>query len=215
MLISRLTALLFVAASFPSFASPVFNPSNGHYYELHTFTDDWRLDWSEAKAFAGNLTFEGVNGHLATVTSQEEDDFLWHVLAAQGSFLGGFDVSSYNDETGLWQHQAWQWVTGESFSYGNWLPGEPNHWQDGSAETPDNEDYLMYWWPVASDNGRWNDTNLDSSEMTDSGIRYTARGFVVEYAPILTPPVHAPLPASAWLFASGLLLAWRQRGKTA
>lgn len=210
MLMKILTALLFATASVTSFASPVFNASNGHYYELHTFTDNWRLDWSQAKTFAENLTFEGGSGYLATVTSQEEDNFLWNVLGAQGSFLGGFDSSKINSDTGLWQHKAWQWVSGETFSYSNWLPGEPNHWQDGSSLTPDNEDYLMYWWQADANGGSWNDTNLDSSEYTNSGIRYSTRGFVVEYNPII-PPVHAPLPQSVWLFASGLLLVLQRR----
>lgn len=212
MLIKLLTALFFASASLPSFASPVFNASNGHYYELHTFTDDWRLDWSEAKAFAENLTYEGGSGYLATVTSQEEDDFLWNVLGAQGSFLGGFDVSGYDSNLDQWQHQAWQWVTGEAFSYANWLPGEPNHWRDNSSLTPDNEDYLMYWWQADSNGGRWNDTNLNASELTDTGIRYITRGLVVEFTPAVTS--HVPVPQSVWLFATGLILLMRRTGNS-
>lgn len=210
MLMKFLAVLLCASASLTASAAPVFNAATGHYYELHTFTDNWRLDWSEAKLFAENLTYAGGNGYLATVTSQEEDDFLWNVLGAQGSFLGGFDTSSYDGNLGQWQHQNWQWVTGESFTYTNWIPGEPNHWQDGSALTPDNEDYLMYWWQA---NGSWNDTNLDSSYLSAQGITYTARGFVVEFEPAFTSTV--PLPHSIWLFASGLiLLVQRRRNRT-
>lgn len=209
MLIKLLTALLFASASVSSFASPVFNASNGHYYELHTFTDNWRLNWSEAEAFAENLTYQGGRGYLATITSQEEDNFLWNVLGAQGSYLGAFDVSSFDSNLGQWQHQAWQWVTGETFSYTNWLPGEPNNWHDSSPLTADNEDYLMYWWQADANGGTWNDTNLDSSYLSDTGITYTTRGFVVEYTPAFASPV--PLPHSIWLFASGLMLLVQRR----
>ncbi|QPK61556.1 hypothetical protein IVG45_11660 [Methylomonas sp. LL1] len=209
MLLKVLSILSLASLSLPSLASPVYNASNGHYYELHTFTDDWRLDWSEAKNFAESLSHQGGSGYLATVTSQAEDDFLWSVLGAQGSFLGGFDTSSYNSTDGKWKHQAWQWVSGEAFSYTNFLQGEPNHWQDNSALTPDPEDYLMYWWQAGAGNERWNDTNLDSSHLTSEGIRYVVRGFVVEFNPTLTTPV--PVPPSIWLFGSGLMLLLQRR----
>lgn len=200
-----LALLLLSTVSTPLWASPILNTDNGHYYELYTFTSDWRLDWNQAKAFAESLQHLGGKGYLATVTNEQEDDFLWNTLHAQGAFLGGFDTSTQTN-TGVWQHKEWQWVTGEAFSYTNWMFREPNHWQDGSDKTPNNEDYLMYW--AWSDGvGRWNDTNVDSSHLDGDLLKYTTRGFVVEFDPkpakVDSKPV--PLPASAWLFASGLL----------
>lgn len=210
MFVKLLSVLLLSTVSLTSLGSPVLNTSNGHYYELHSFKDDWRLDWSEAKAFAESLTFQGNTGYLATVTSQEEDDFLWNVLGAQGSFLGGFDKSTLDSNTGLFQHQNWQWVTGEPFNFSNWLPGEPNHWQDGSDLTPNEEDYLMYWWQTDANGGRWNDTNLDSSYLTNEGIKYVVSGFVVEFNPASGENPVVPLPPSAWMFISGMLLMFHR-----
>jgi hypothetical protein len=69
----------------------------------------------------------------------------------------------------------------------------------------------MYWWRASDINGgRWNDTNVNNSELVDNQVRYTARGFVVEYTPLqITTPV--PLPPSAWLFVSGFMLLFSKR----
>lgn len=182
----------------------VLNPDNGHYYELVGFDDNFRLDWNEAKAYAEDLTFKGANGYLATLTSVAEDDFVWN-LGAQDYFLGAYDVSSRNG-SGQWVHNEWHWVTGESFSFANWLPGEPNHWQDGSDATPGNEDYLMYWGAVRG----WNDTNVDSSYIENGVLKYTTKGFVVEFAPPASP---VPLPAAAWLFLSAAAFFFSGRPK--
>lgn len=199
-----LVALAITVSSFSAYAAPALNSDNGHYYEVFSFADTGRLDWNQAKAFAENSVFNGSHGYLATVTSKQEDDFLWG-LGAEGTFLGAFDHSTYVN--GTLQHNQWQWVSGETFAYNNWVPGENNNWQDGSDLTANNEDYLMYWWsPVAGDNGRWNDTNIDSSWMDGSTMKYTTRGFVVEYGLSIAPvPVTSvPLPAPFLLFASGL-----------
>jgi len=202
-----LTVMAVSVASFSTQAA-ILNSSNGHYYDLVTFADiGERLDWFGAKSFAENSSFNGKLGHLATLTSAAEDDFVWNRLGAEGYFLGAFDNSTLG-QNGTWSHNSWQWVTGEAFSYSNWLLGEPNHWQDGSGLTPNNEDYLVYGW---QDRGagvlRWNDTNVDSSYIDDQGNKkYTARGFVIEYEAAVSnvPPATVPVPGAFWLFSSVL-----------
>ena len=51
------------------------NPANGHYYEL---VADLYITWSAARDAASGMTLDGnlCNGYLATVTSQEENDFI-------------------------------------------------------------------------------------------------------------------------------------------
>lgn len=188
---------------------------DGHYYELLGFTDaaDGRLDWNQAKTYAETLSFNGKTGHLATLTSAAEDDFVWS-LGAEGYFLGAYDTST-QDSAGKWEHHSWQWVTGETVSYGNWMPGEPNHWQDGSDSTANNEDFLAYGWKDrGADLTRWNDTNVDSAWMDGAVRKYTTQGFVVEYTPVAGSALTAvPVPAAVWLFASGLLGVLGVRGK--
>lgn len=195
-------ALSLTSASFATHAitfnpadEPVYlNPDNGHYYQLIDFSDTWRLDWNEAKSFAEGLFYEGRTGHLATITSQPEDDFVWGI-GGEGRFLGGFDNST-QDSSGNWIHNpVWQWVTGEAFIFDNWVTGEPNHYEG-------KEDYLMYWWNNGQI-GRWNDTPLDSADYSEGSLRYTTRGFVIEYT--TGNLTNVPLPGTMWLFATGLI----------
>ncbi len=86
---------------------------NSHMYELVTTP----LNWDDAKLDAEGRTFLGVSGHLLTVTSQEEMDFIINVFGEplREKWTGGFEIAG-----------VWQWVTGEPWAYTNWAPGEPN-----------------------------------------------------------------------------------------
>ncbi len=54
---------------------------NGHWYDLIR-ADDYRvfpakgIPWQEARDLARMSTWQGLSGHLATVTSQEESEFI-------------------------------------------------------------------------------------------------------------------------------------------
>ncbi|GHU55894.1 hypothetical protein FACS1894132_12650 [Clostridia bacterium] len=105
----------------------------GHSYAIFTT----KMTWDEAKEFC-----ESKGGHLATITSQEEQEFINNLMNGKPDsyyYLGGSDVE---------QEGLWRWVTGETWVYGNWNSGEPN---DGSASFP-TEDYLGCYY-----NGKWND----------------------------------------------------------
>ncbi len=134
----------------------IFNPSNGHYYQAITVPGG--INWFDAKAAAESRTFAGLQGHLATVTSQQENDFITENLpfaARQRDWLGGFQPSGSPEPGG-----NWQWVTGEPFSYTNWAGGEPND--------AGNEDGLHFF----TDSGQWNDESRGSMR---------PQGYVVEY----------------------------------
>ena len=85
---------------------------NGHSYYLF----DKSLTWTEAKAYC-----ESLGGHLAVITSAGEQKAIQTLLSDKGSkdsyWLGG-----YRNSNG-----SFKWVTGESFSYTNWGPDEPNN----------------------------------------------------------------------------------------
>ena len=100
---------------------------NGHWYAL--WNDNGT--WLQAKAAA-----EARGGHLATVTSAQENSFLWSTLASSPfpcfAMLGGYQDTSapdYSEPAG-----GWRWVTGEPFSYTAWYAFEPNDGAENGAE---------------------------------------------------------------------------------
>src|SRR5262249_45206706 len=68
---------------------PVQWPTNGHYYDL-ILTN---ITWQDALADASSNSFLGLPGHLATITSSAESDFILANFAtgSESSFawLGG------------------------------------------------------------------------------------------------------------------------------
>lgn len=63
-------------------------------------------------------------GHLATITSQGENDFITGHFWTHDSFLGGYQPSGSQEPAG-----GWQWVTGETWSYTNWVSMGPDNVQ--------------------------------------------------------------------------------------
>ena len=95
----------------------VENGGNGHWYELQLSPRTWT---------AARLSAEAERAHLATITSAAENAFIVSLGIAQtptGSALSGGMQSGEACEPGC----GWGWITGEPFTYSNWLPGEPNN----------------------------------------------------------------------------------------
>jgi hypothetical protein len=98
------------------------NPDNGHWYQRF----DNIMTWHEAKAHC-----ENIGGHLATITSQDENDFVYAnlVIPTDDYWLGGTDEVVEGD---------WRWITGETWDYTNWALGQPDDAHGG-------QDYLLFW----------------------------------------------------------------------
>lgn len=105
------------------------DPTDRHKYEIFRET----LTWEEAKAAC-----EAKGGHLATITSQEEQKMI-ESLNTQNSklWIGGCKNSA----------GQWCWVTGEPWEYQNWGDGEPNNSSNVVAD-----ESCVAVWPV-----KWND----------------------------------------------------------
>lgn len=124
-----------------------------HNYELI----QKNLNWEEAKAYC-----ESLGGHLATITSKEEEDKILNLLESSDIkvvWLGADDLNS----TG-----SFNWVNGEAFNYSNWAVNEPNN--DNGVEH-----YLVMY--KVEGNWMWNDGPLDTNKY------YKAEniGFVCEW----------------------------------
>jgi hypothetical protein len=124
------------AFEFKVIVEGILNPANGHYYNL-VVSQESPLNWYEAIVFAESLEFNGVSGHLATLISQQEEDFIisnFPQVYPQYVWLGASDEASEGD---------WKWITGETWDYTDWAIGEPN------GETYENcldfGDYSSQW----------------------------------------------------------------------
>jgi hypothetical protein len=133
----------------------VSSGGNGHWYKpVPGFPG---ITWT----FANELA-QAEGGHLATITSAEENAFVFSLVANDpqywnfccnysGAALGGLQREGAPEPAG-----GWHWVTGEPWTYSNWYPGQPNNRPE--AEIP--EERLHFFFP----DGQWNDLGkLDSN----------------------------------------------------
>ena len=165
-----------------TFTPPAPVQFDGHYYQVVIAN---KISWEAAKAAAEQRTFQGVQGHLATIGSAAEDTFV-HQLRQQvlnaphpslnGTelWVGGFQVpcATTMPEPGC----GWMWLNGQSIAptnmatpYTNWQNGEPNNLQrKPDSLTRATEDFL-----AIGLNGvfGWN----------DEGALANVWGYIVEY----------------------------------
>lgn len=112
-----------------------------------------QVTWTEAKEKC-----EALGGHLATISSAEENQFVYELVqgvGAKNAWLG-----FYNAGTG--SEQDWKWINGEKFSYTRWEEGEPNgayynnvresyggflgdKWNDYTNDAPTPTAYVCEW----------------------------------------------------------------------
>ncbi|MCH8922641.1 MAG: tandem-95 repeat protein, partial [Planctomycetes bacterium] len=123
----------------PPGTNPVKWDENGHYYSIVT----GNRNWFAARDHAQTLQFLGAAGHLVTITSAAEADFLRaNVLdPAPTSFIY---IGLNDDEV----EGLFRWVTGEPVTFTDWNPGEPNN--------AGGEDAVIV---VRNSGWRWNDVD--------------------------------------------------------
>jgi len=135
----------------------------GHYYSaIHI---DEGINWNKAKELSENTSFIGLSGHLATITSQKENDCIYNSLGSEllaGYWLGGIQPEGSNEPNG-----NWQWVTNETWDFTNWGQGEPNN----GVHAGINDEEALQFHPTSSPPYTWND--LEKTALMP--------GFVVEY----------------------------------
>ena len=148
-------------------ADVIQNAANGHFYEAVAVPDG--ITWEAARLAASGRSHNGIAGHLATFTS--EDEYAYVVANLPAAFessadhnpywMGGYQVAGSSEPDG-----GWTWVTGEPFTYAPWAPGEPNDSVAGENCLHPHHD--------PSDSPLWNDQPCADN---------TVRGYLVEYDP--------------------------------
>ena len=137
----------------PQISSPVLKKSftyNGNKYEFYSGVTSWGNANSIAKA---------KGGHLATITSQGEQDAIASNNEIDFCWLGATDSESEG---------IWKWVTGESWSYTNWSYGEPNDYGE--------ENYLGLY--VSNE---WNDFNNNDQLVEGFVVEYEHEHDLIEF----------------------------------
>ena len=138
-------------------SAATLNAGNGNSYEVVP----GGMTWHQARSAAAERTQGGplCAGHLATITTADEQAFLFSTFGAglHTTWLGGHQTDGATEPAG-----GWTWITGETWGYTNWLLGEPNN--------SGGEDALAF----LGTNGKWN----DAPELYNYGA---SGGYVVEY----------------------------------
>ncbi len=171
---------------------PTLFTENGHYYQFVTFDESFYVGteigvpptlpstnlWQSAVDLAATYTHNGIQGHLATITSAEENEFVRNIVGDNAAYLGAHD----SEEQGVFK-----WVTGPEAGltvtetgYTNWWPGEPSNNHFGGEPSFSGEDAL-----TMSNNNKWNGQWWDGQKYLAGGTE--SRGFLVEYSAPLPP----------------------------
>lgn len=120
---------------------------NGHHYYLY----DNSSSWDNAEIYC-----EKIGGHLATITSEEENNAVYGFLRSKGYENAYFGFSDQSAEG------TFLWITNEEVEYTNWASGEPN--SENSSE-----DYAMFYYKYSE--GQWNDGDFGGTTV-NGGVMY-------------------------------------------
>ncbi len=137
---------------------------NGHWYEVILVPTG--ISWTAARDAA-----IARGGYLATITSAQENDFVWGLISDPkywyeyagggfgGPYIGGYqdrNSQDYSEPAG-----GWQWVTDEPWSYTNWMDGTPDNYSSPVPGFGREEDHLQYISRSLPLSTTWNDINDD------------------------------------------------------
>lgn len=115
----------------PTTTPPTTAPVITYEYRYEIIQSD--MSWTEAKAAC-----EAKGGYLATITSVEEYNEICR-LADETDLIYLWLGARLPNQTMTWKQAGW--ITGESWTFDNWYPGEPSKQDtDGTYES-----YLCMW----------------------------------------------------------------------
>ncbi|NEP79486.1 MAG: hypothetical protein F6K39_15715 [Okeania sp. SIO3B3] len=171
---------------------PVFQENNGckHYYEL--VEED--ISWTEANSRAKNKNHRGIPGHLVTIISQKEQEFIDNSQNlrqldknnnGEEVFVRGKLKSAWIGASDAINEGIWQWVVGPETENGI------TFWIGKSDGEPINNEYSNWRENIQPDDGRegedyghislyqegfkWNDNDVNDrySEVSQYIVEYT------------------------------------------
>ncbi|EEF58903.1 C-type lectin domain protein [Pedosphaera parvula Ellin514] len=167
----------------------VASGGNGHTFRV--VAKSGLISWD-----AANTEALAAGGYLATITSAEENNFVFTLIDDptywtqssndHGPWIGGYQLANASEPAG-----GFTWViqtgasTPELFSYANWESGEPNNLTNTISGTNYNQDRVSFFHAGTGRAATWS----DEYNLTGSGLNQWTKSYVIELEP--TPPVLA------------------------
>lgn len=157
-------------------------PTNGHFYRPmswpsgSSYQGNSATPYNNLKTLCTQQTFKGQQGYLMTITSADEDNFVFNnvpgsniIFALTDNVTEGRFVIDAGPESGTVVRIG---GTNQQGQYNNWAGGEPNNWGPG-------EDYVVTKWAGGS---QWNDFGPEATSFP-GGIS----GYVIEFGTWTNP----------------------------
>jgi len=154
----------------------LFNPTNGHFYAL----SGTNTNWVDTKNAASETSYYGRKGYLTTVTSKDENNFVWAMTTSTYNWLGASDdytqINAALNRTVYANQNAsdgnFHWITGPEVgmpistghywgsgasavnnSHMNWESSNPDDYPTFNSSVTGEENYVeLFGW-----SGEWND----------------------------------------------------------
>lgn len=136
---------------------------NDHWYEVIITPD--LVSWVAANQMANESELGGQLGYLATVTSEEENNWIAGNLIMGDVWIGAIQAPGSEEPLG-----GWEWVTGEPWAFEFWCSGEP-----ANAGGVEDRIAITYSWPRCP--GGWNDASQNN----------VCSGYLVEWDASVVP----------------------------
>lgn len=151
-------------------------PSNGHFYKPmswpsgSSYQGATSTPYNNLKTLCTQQTFKGQSGYLMTITSADEDNFVYNnvpgsniIFALTDNVTEGTFKIDAGPESGTTVRIG---STNQQGQYNNWAGGEPNNYGSG-------EDYVVTKWGGGN---QWNDYGPEATAFP-GGIS----GYVIEF----------------------------------
>ncbi|NOR76058.1 MAG: hypothetical protein GQ525_13000, partial [Draconibacterium sp.] len=155
-------------------------PYTQHFYK---FIKAPYISWTDARDSAATITYNGLTGYLATITSYRENDFISLKLDGIG-WLGGTDEEVEGD---------WRWVTGPEAGTLFWrgakngvsINNEYSNWANNEPNNAGGEHYAHIYKNPDKEDRTWNDKE---NEGHGPNSQYPVEGFVAEFGGFVDDP---------------------------
>jgi hypothetical protein len=127
-----------------------YNGVNGHFYRPISTT----ATYINARTLASQQTFKGQQGYLVTITSADEDAFIFNNVPQGNIWFALSDEASEARWTIDAGPEAGTLIKINNGQLNGNIPGQYNNWAPGEPNNSGNEDYAVTKWSGGS---QWND----------------------------------------------------------